>query len=174
MNEISEEGASVAENVEVVQEFPIKRGPGRPRKYPLPQSTATAAALAMPSASMGSNSSSGTTPFSMDMYQVQKLLMKQKMKKYAKQYIAKERLKEQQYQARHPSVSHQSQAEEVVDTDDEKEGDDDEGEDDEDRQVTRHDAYHRWSQPSYKKAVPLAPQRAAGRSKIEQILGYRT
>lgn len=134
----------------------VKRGPGRPRKYPLP--------TASPSFSGSSNSySSSVAPksfpqfndVSFNQYEMQKMLLKQKVKKYAKKYFSKE---QQRWQMQ------QQMKNQAYDDDEESEQGDDEEEENENYQ-------HQPTPP----ATPTAnttyyPQPG---SKLAQILGYR-
>lgn len=102
-DELSHESISAKDNKESVQtssgsqqETPptaiVKRGPGRPRKFPLAPPNSPAISSSITASQKHVPQFQQTHEF----YELQKLLMKEKMKKYAKKYVDKERRRQAQ------------------------------------------------------------------------------
>ena len=155
---------------ESVTEAPlIKRGPGRPRKYPLPVHSQAPKTLYTPSAT----GSSYNDMFGVTTKDVQKYLMKKKVKKYVQQYLEKQQ-KKQVYSAQ---SLRQQPSHDYYDDDEEEDGQE-EYSDEEENDGYREDASH--SQPP-----PPQPATTSGKksfdgwdtivpgSKLAQILGRR-
>lgn len=114
---------------------PIKRGPGRPRKYPLSASSASSssspitAPIGIPTMT-GNSMRSPAFQQTHEFYELQKLLLKEKMKKYAKKYIDKERRRLTQDYYPPPAMNRHYQESQVYDEGEEEEEDDDDDEND--------------------------------------------
>lgn len=183
--------------IDITPTPPPKRGPGRPRKYPITAATSsspiTKTVIGAPTAM-----SSG------EIYELQKLLMKQKMKKYAKKYVEKEQQKIWAYQQSIPSTRVEPAYNEENDADVDNEGDDEDDDDDDNdnhdenneddehadhnirytpRSILTHGYKRQRSFPSYPSSssssssspnpIPVTDRRQYPPSKLAQILGQR-
>jgi hypothetical protein len=135
---------------------PPKRGPGRPRKQPAAVPVSTHVSFApTPTAPLGYS-------FSQD--ELQKFLMKQKIKKYAKKYVLKQQAKYQAPLYPDPRTPYPSEDEDEIEENvDESEPEEEDEKEEHAPPVTSRPPYHRA--PAY-----ANPPRG---SKLAQILGYR-
>lgn len=129
---------------------PIKRGPGRPRKYPLPPTYAPPPITPSYAATPYNNS-----PAVLD--EMQKYLMKKKVKKYVQKYVQKYAPSQPPSQpAYHDTIDHEEEELE--------EEPDEEPVYQENPNLSRH---------RYAHSVGRLPQPPAKGSKLAQILGYK-
>lgn len=154
------------------QELPIKRGPGRPRKHPLPVQATTQKPVAY-----APKPAYTTTPHPYMDPQIEKYIMKKKVKKYVQHYLTK---------YGHPSFYSSQQAGSSRPntwTQEDEYDDDDEHEDvEKDYETTDHNKENvkpHLHHP-YSNASSLAPQDQSSNayvpttnSKLDQILGRR-
>ena len=143
--------ASHTQNASFQGGVPMKRGPGRPRKYPLAANTSSYGPPRTPAPSpqpIYSTPSVYHSDPAFSTHEMQKMLLKQKVKKYAKKYFAKEQQRWQQQQQQHPPLY-----------------EDEEG----DEQEEEENAYEEQGASAANTNAAYPPPG----SKLAQILGYR-
>lgn len=160
-----------AEQQQPATEVAVKRGPGRPRKTPLLAPT--------PSPVNSTRTSSAASLSSLEAYELQKMLLKQKMKKYAKQYIQKEHQKniDRYYYASQTGAASkpvpQAVSDDGYDDDDVLTSSGEEQSVQEDRYRSQQQQYKKVAFSNTQPSVLKTHQTPHPGSKLAQILGHR-